>query len=140
MYREEFDVEIRTEVYEESVEPTANGGVRVHLDDGTTAEGDQLFLFTGRRQSFPAGIGETELLPGPGWVDATMQSNDDDRVFVVGDAIGERMLLHTAKEEGSSRAGTSCAPSAARHSNATTPSSTRSSSRASASTPTPRSG
>jgi len=29
-----------------------------------------------------------------------MQSNDDDRVFVVGDAIGERMLLHTAKEEG----------------------------------------
>ena len=100
MYREEFDVEIRTEVYEESVEPTANGGVRVHLDDGTTAEGDQLFLFTGRRQSFPAGIGETELLPGPGWVDATMQSNDDDRVFVVGDAIGERMLLHTAKEEG----------------------------------------
>jgi dihydrolipoamide dehydrogenase len=100
MYREEFDVEIRTEVYEESVEPTADGGVRVHLDDGTTAEGDQLFLFTGRVQSFPDGIEDTDLLPGPGWVDRTMQSNADDRIFVAGDAIGERMLLHTAKEEG----------------------------------------
>ena len=100
MYREEFGVEVRTEVYEESIETTEDGGVRVHLDDGTAVEGDQLFLFTGRRQSFPPGTGDTDLLPGPGWVDATMQSNDDDRVFVAGDAVGERMLLHTAKEEG----------------------------------------
>jgi dihydrolipoamide dehydrogenase len=99
-YREEFDVEIRTEVYEEEVERTADGGVRLHLDDGTTAEGDQLFLFTGREPSFPAGIEDTDLRPGPGWVSDAMQTRDDDRVFVAGDAIGDRMLLHTAKEEG----------------------------------------
>jgi len=101
-YRAEFGVDVRTEVYEEEVEATEDGGVRVRLDDGTTAEGDQLFLFTGRTPSYPAGVEEqTGLEPGPGWVDsATMQAGDDDRVFVVGDAMGERMLLHNAKEEG----------------------------------------
>jgi pyruvate/2-oxoglutarate dehydrogenase complex dihydrolipoamide dehydrogenase (E3) component len=33
-------------------------------------------------------------------VTQTMQSVDDDRVFVVGDATGGDMLLHNAKEEG----------------------------------------
>lgn len=99
MYREEFGVEIRTEVSEERVESTADG-VRLHLDDGTTADGEQLFLFTGREPSYPPGMDATALDPGPGWVHDTMQARDDDRVFVVGDAIGERMLLHTAKEEG----------------------------------------
>ncbi|MDH5020238.1 dihydrolipoyl dehydrogenase family protein [Halobacterium rubrum] len=100
-YREEFGVDIRTEVYEEEVEATEDGGVRVHLDDGSTAEGDQLFLFTGRTPAYPAGVDRTSLEPGPDWVDAaTMQSRDDDRVFVVGDAMGDRMLLHNAKEEG----------------------------------------
>ncbi|MCF2166080.1 MULTISPECIES: FAD-dependent oxidoreductase [Halobacterium] len=100
-YREEFDVDIRTEVREEAVEETDDGGVRVRLDDGTTAAGEQLFLFTGRTPSYPAGIEETRLTPDPEWVDpATMQARDDDHVFVVGDAMGERMLLHNAKEEG----------------------------------------
>ncbi len=99
MYREEFGVEVRTEVYEERVEST-DGGVRVHLDDGSTAEGDRLFLFTGREPAFPDGIGETNLTAETGWVRDTMQTEHDDRVFVVGDAVGDRMLLHTAKEEG----------------------------------------
>jgi pyruvate/2-oxoglutarate dehydrogenase complex dihydrolipoamide dehydrogenase (E3) component len=99
MYREEFDVDVRTEVYEERVESTGDG-VRLHLDDGTTAEGEQLFLFTGREPSYPSGMDATTLDPGPGWVHDTMQARDDERVFVVGDAIGDRMLLHTAKEEG----------------------------------------
>jgi pyruvate/2-oxoglutarate dehydrogenase complex dihydrolipoamide dehydrogenase (E3) component len=100
-YREEFGVDIRTEVHEEGVEATEDGGVRVHLDDGSTAEGDQLFLFTGRTPAYPAGVEQTRLEPGPDWVDAaTMQARDDDRVFVVGDAMGDRMLLHNAKEEG----------------------------------------
>ncbi|MFB6072177.1 MAG: NAD(P)/FAD-dependent oxidoreductase [Halobacterium sp.] len=100
LYREEYGVEVRTEVYEESVEPTGDGGVRVRLDDGSTAAGDQLFLFTGRTPSFPAGLEHTSLDPDEGWVDDVMRSRDDDRVFVVGDAVGDRMLLHTAKEEG----------------------------------------
>ena len=99
-YREEFDVEIRTEVYEEEVEETDDGGVRLHLTDGSSVEGDQLFLFTGRTPSFPEGIAETRLDPRRDWVRNTMQTVDDDRVFVVGDATGERMLLHNAKEEG----------------------------------------
>ncbi|MXR22036.1 dihydrolipoyl dehydrogenase family protein [Halobacterium bonnevillei] len=100
MYREEFGVDVRTEVYEERVEPTTDGGVRLHLEDGTTAEGDQLFLFTGRRPSYPDGLDATSLDPWPDWVQGTLQSVDDERVFVVGDANGERMLLHNAKEEG----------------------------------------
>ncbi len=100
MYREEFGVEIRTEVREERVEATADGGARVHLDDGSVAEGDQLFLFTGREPSFPDGMAATALSPEPGWIGDTMQAADDERVFVVGDAVGDRMLLHTAKEEG----------------------------------------
>ncbi|MCG1002098.1 MULTISPECIES: NAD(P)/FAD-dependent oxidoreductase [Halobacterium] len=99
MYREEFGVEIRTEVREERVEATGDG-VRVHLDDGSVAEADQLFLFTGRKPSFPGGTEAAGLSPVPDWVGDTMQTRDDDRVFVVGDANGERMLLHNAKEEG----------------------------------------
>jgi len=99
-YREEFGVDIRTEVYEEEVEATEDGGVRLHLTDGSSVEGDQLFLFTGREPSFPAGIEETRLDPRRDWVRNTMQAVDDDRVFVVGDATGEDTLLHNAKEEG----------------------------------------
>jgi pyruvate/2-oxoglutarate dehydrogenase complex dihydrolipoamide dehydrogenase (E3) component len=100
MYREDFGVDVRTEVREERVEATEDGGVRLHLDDGSAEAADQLFLFTGREPSYPADIEATGLDPRPGWVDDSMQSVDDDRVFVVGDAIGERMILHTAKEEG----------------------------------------
>jgi len=99
-YREEFGVDVRTEVYEEEVEATEDGGVRLHLTDGSSVEGDQLFLFTGREASFPDGIEETVLDPHGDWVTETMQTVDDDRVFVVGDATGGRMLLHNAKEEG----------------------------------------
>jgi dihydrolipoamide dehydrogenase len=42
----------------------------------------------------------TSLDPGPGWVDDAMRAASDDSVFVVGDAVGDRMILHTAKEEG----------------------------------------
>jgi len=99
-YREEFGVDIRSEVYEETVEETEDGGVRVHLTDGSSVEGDQLFLFTGREPSFPDGIEATSLDPRGDWVTDTMQTVNDDRVFVVGDATGENMLLHNAKEEG----------------------------------------
>ena len=100
MYREDFDVDVRTEVSEERVEATDDGGVRLHLDDGSVEEADQLFVFTGREPSYPDGVEATSLDPKPGWVDDSMQATSDDRVFVVGDATGERMILHMAKEEG----------------------------------------
>jgi dihydrolipoamide dehydrogenase len=106
MYREEFGVEILTETYEERVESTADGGVRLHTDredDAATVEADELFLFTGRRPNVDGlGLDATELDPGPGWVDSTMRATDDesDRTYVVGDANGREPILHVAKEQG----------------------------------------
>jgi dihydrolipoamide dehydrogenase len=100
LYRDAFGVEVLTEVYEESVEP-AGEGVRLHLDDGRSVEGDELFAFTGRNPTLEGlGLAATPLDAGPGWVRDTMQAVDDDRVFVVGDANGVDPVLHVAKEEG----------------------------------------
>jgi len=105
LYREAFDLEIPTNVYEKRIEPTADGGVRLTLEgtDGSerTAEADQLFCFTGRRPSLEGlGLEATALDPGPGWVEDTMQARDDEGVFVVGDANGKEPILHVAKEQG----------------------------------------
>jgi dihydrolipoamide dehydrogenase len=103
IYREHFDVEILTNADEESVEQTADGGVRLHVDrDGhaETVTADQLFCFTGREPTLePLDIERTALDPGPGWVDETMQARDDERVFVVGDVNGKEPILHVAKEQ-----------------------------------------
>jgi dihydrolipoamide dehydrogenase len=100
MYREEFGVEIRTEATEETVEPTADGGVRLTLRDGEI-EADGLFLFTGRRPTLDGlGLDAAGNDPGAGWVRDTMQTRDDDRVYVVGDANGREPILHVAKEQG----------------------------------------
>jgi len=104
IYREEFDVEILTETYEERLEPTDVGGVRLYTDredDRATVEADQLFCFTGRRPNLDGlGLERTSLEPGLGWVDDTMQAAADERVFVVGDANGKEPILHVAKEQG----------------------------------------
>ena len=115
LYREQFGVEVLTNTREQSVEPTDDGGVRVHLEpdeesgedgrdgneDATDAvEADQLFLFTGRRPAVEGlGLENTPLDPGEGWVEDTMQARDDDRMFVVGDANGREPILHVAKEQ-----------------------------------------
>ncbi|MFB6104127.1 MAG: NAD(P)/FAD-dependent oxidoreductase [Halobacteriaceae archaeon] len=102
-YREEFDVDILTNTTEQRVESTEDG-VRLTVDGATdrdAIEADQLFLFTGRRPNLEGlGLETTDLDPGPGWVEPTLRARDDGRTFVVGDAIGERMILHEAKEEG----------------------------------------
>ncbi len=103
LYREEFDVEVLTNTYEQQVESTGEG-VRIHLDhDGeeTTREAEALFLFTGRRPDL-AGLGlENTALDTEGeWVRDTMQARDDERVFVVGDVNGKEPILHVAKEQG----------------------------------------
>jgi len=103
-YRDAFDVDVLTRTDEQRVEPTDSGGVRLHVTrDGVeeTVEADQLFAFTGRRPTLDRlGLDETALAPGPGWVEATMQARDDDRVFVAGDANGKEPILHVAKEQG----------------------------------------
>jgi dihydrolipoamide dehydrogenase len=103
-YRDAFGVEVLTETRERRVEPTADGGVRLHVDgpDGDRAvEADHLFAFTGRRPALDRlALDATSLEPGSGWVRDTTQATDDDRVFVVGDANGRDPVLHVAKEEG----------------------------------------
>jgi dihydrolipoamide dehydrogenase len=120
IYREEFGVDVRTEVSETRVEPitlTSEGdgeaaggvggasggpeGVRLHLDDGSTVEAEALFAFTGRRPNVDRlDLGAVGLVPDPGWVDDTMRARDDGSVFVVGDANGKEPILHVAKEQG----------------------------------------
>ncbi|QAU11544.1 NAD(P)/FAD-dependent oxidoreductase [Halorubrum sp. BOL3-1] len=103
-YRDAFDIDVLTRTDERRVEPTDAGGVRLHVTrDGVeeTVEADQLFAFTGRRPTLDRlGLDETALGPGQGWVEATMQARDDDRVFVAGDANGKEPVLHVAKEQG----------------------------------------
>ena len=102
LYRKEFDVEIRTETRETSFEPT-DKGVQLRVEragDERTLEADQLFLFTGRRPAVSdLGLENTEIEPEEGWVAETMQTTDDPRVYVVGDATGKEPLTHVAKEQ-----------------------------------------
>jgi dihydrolipoamide dehydrogenase len=105
IYERDFDVDVLTTTTEERVEPTGDGGVRLHLrdDDGTerAVEADSLFLFTGRRPNLDGlGLENTALEPRYGWIEKTRQSVDDGRFFVAGDANNRKPLLHVAKEEG----------------------------------------
>jgi len=111
LYEEHFDVTIPTNCHERRLEPTEDGGVRLHVEfeDGTTDayEADQLFLFTGRRPTLDGlGLEHTPIEPDEytgepqDWVRDTMQARDDNRVFVVGDVNGKEPILHVAKEQG----------------------------------------
>jgi len=105
VYEDEWDVDVRRHTYERRVEETADGGVRLHVEDadGSTdaIEAEELFLFTGRRPNLDdLGLEHTAITPGSGWVEDTMQARDDDRVFVVGDANAKEPILHVAKEQG----------------------------------------
>ncbi|WP_135819903.1 dihydrolipoyl dehydrogenase family protein [Halostella litorea] len=104
LYEDNWDVDIRTETRERRLEPTDDGGVRLHVDrDGESeaVEAEELFLFTGRRPNLDGlGIEHTALEPGSGWVADTMQARDDERTFVVGDVNGREPILHVAKEQG----------------------------------------
>ncbi len=103
LYREEFDIEILTNTWEQRLEST-DEGVRLHVEQGETEraiDAESLFLFTGRTPTLGRlGIENTSLRPREGWVDATMCAVDDDRVFVVGDVNRKEPILHVAKEQG----------------------------------------
>ncbi|MFC6731672.1 NAD(P)/FAD-dependent oxidoreductase [Haladaptatus sp. DYSN1] len=104
IYRDEFDIEVLTRTREQAVKSTDDGGVRmtVERDDSTeTIDADDLFVFTGRRPNVDGlGLENTSLEAEPGWVRETMQTVEDDRTYVVGDANGKEPLLHVAKEQG----------------------------------------
>ena len=103
IYREEFGVEILTHTCEQSVEPTGDGGVRLHVEDGDerAVEADDLYLFTGRAPNVDGiGLENAGVEPTGDWVDDTMRAVDNPRVYVVGDANGHEPILHVAKEQG----------------------------------------
>ncbi|MWG35771.1 FAD-dependent oxidoreductase [Halomarina oriensis] len=116
MYREEFDVDVLTNAYEQSVAPVGTGdtdeagtadptdeGVRLTYEQGgeeRQVEADELYLFTGRRPALDGlGLDAWGVGTDDEWVGATMQARDDERVFVVGDANGREPILHVAKEQ-----------------------------------------
>jgi dihydrolipoamide dehydrogenase len=105
IYEANWDVEIPTNCYEQRLEPTDDGGVRlsVEFDDGRqeTYEADQLFCFTGRRPTLSGlDLERTSVSAEQGWVRDTMQTEDADHVYAVGDVNGREPILHVAKEQG----------------------------------------
>ena len=102
-YREQFDIDVLTNTDEKRVEPDGEG-VRLTVErDGVAQviEADQLFTFTGRRPNVDGlGLEQAGLSSGSDWVADTMQTRDDERGFVAGDANGKEPILHVAKEQG----------------------------------------
>jgi pyruvate/2-oxoglutarate dehydrogenase complex dihydrolipoamide dehydrogenase (E3) component len=102
-YSDAFDMEIMLDTAAQSVEETADGGVRMTVEyegEERVLEADQLFVFTGRSPTLDGlGLDNTSITPEDGWVEDTMQARDDERVFVVGDANGKEPILHVAKEQ-----------------------------------------
>ncbi|TQQ83721.1 NAD(P)/FAD-dependent oxidoreductase [Halonotius terrestris] len=104
LYREEFDIDILTNVYEQRLEPT-DDGVRLYVEDNDGAErsieAEELFTFTGRKPTLDRlGLENTAIEPEAGWIDDTMAAVDDEQVFVVGDVNKKEPILHVAKEQG----------------------------------------
>lgn len=98
---DEPDFELRQPVAVTRVE-RGGPGVRVHLADGTTAEGEALLLATGRRPALD-GLGlEAAGIP----LEGGRAAHGDDmgtanpRVWIAGDASGDRLILHVANQEG----------------------------------------
>ncbi|KAA9398881.1 NAD(P)/FAD-dependent oxidoreductase [Haloarcula sp. CBA1130] len=105
IYEDNWDVTIPTNCYEQELEETEDGGVRltVEYDDGSeeTFEADQLFLFTGRRPTVEGlGLENTSISVEGNWAKDTMQTRDADHIYAVGDVNGKEPILHVAKEQG----------------------------------------
>lgn len=103
LYREEFGVDVLTNARERRVEKTESGvAMEVECpDERRTVEAEALFMFTGRHPNLRGVALDACGVDTDGdWVADTLRTRDDERVFVAGDANGERALLHHAKEEG----------------------------------------
>ncbi|UPM42158.1 dihydrolipoyl dehydrogenase family protein [Halocatena salina] len=103
LYREKFDVDIRTNTRERALETTEQG-VRLTVEEGGTTrtiDAEELFVFTGRQPALDGlRLERTAIEPSGEWVQDTMQTRDDERTFVVGDANDREPILHVAKEQG----------------------------------------
>ncbi len=79
-----------------------SGGVALDLDDGTCVRGERLVLATGRQPALASlGLDEAgvevsghEVRFGPD------QRTSNPKIFIAGDADGDRMILHVANWEG----------------------------------------
>jgi len=105
IYRNNWEIDIPTNCYEQELEPTDDGGVRltVEFEGGHEEEyeADQLFCFTGRRPTLSGlGLENTSISAEGEWVRETMQTADLDHVYAVGDVNGKEPILHVAKEQG----------------------------------------
>ncbi|MFC7077184.1 dihydrolipoyl dehydrogenase family protein [Haloarcula halophila] len=105
IYEDNWAIDIPTNCYEQRLEPTDDGGVRLYVEfeDGSeeTYEADQLFCFTGRRPTVEGlGLENAGVSPEGDWARETMQSRDADHVYAIGDVNGKEPILHVAKEQG----------------------------------------
>ena len=113
LYEDNWELTIPTNCYEQRVEPTDDGGVRlvVEFDSGETEtyEADRLFCFTGRRPTVEGvGLKNADITPEGEWVRDTMQTVAHDHVYAVGDVNGKEPILHVAKEQGATAAENIC--------------------------------
>ena len=108
LYESNWPIEIPTNCTERRLEPTDDGGVRLHVDcekagtvESRTYEADQLFCFTGRRPTLDGlGLDRTSISTDGEWVRDSLQTVDADHVYAVGDVNGREPILHVAKEQG----------------------------------------
>jgi len=122
LYEDNWDLTIPTNCYEQELEPTDDGGVRLTVEfedseaqrasDSSSGQGpregetesyeaDQLFCFTGRRPTVEGlGLENTSITVEGDWVRETMQTAAHDHVYAVGDVNGKEPILHVAKEQG----------------------------------------
>ena len=100
IYTDEFGINIVNNTYEEAVEKEGDK-IRVYTDSDRYFEADELCLFTGRTPNVQGlDLNTLGVKPEKDWVNDDLLVNGTDSVFVAGDATGERMILHIAKEQG----------------------------------------
>ncbi len=77
------------------------GGVRLHLDDGTTVAGDRVLIVTGRTPAtHELGLGSVGLEPGDhGEVVVDARCRATEGIWAVGDVTGVAPYTHTANHQ-----------------------------------------
>lgn len=111
--RDEPNLELCQPCTPTAIEEDANG-VRMTLDEGKVVEGRCFLAATGRRAAVDdLNLSAVGLSPGDLGVGPDMRS-ENPRIFVTGDATGDRQLLHVANWEGAVAAANLLDPSAER--------------------------
>jgi dihydrolipoamide dehydrogenase len=94
-------VEVRFRTTAQRVERTGDGPVRLHLDDGSTLEADELLVATGRRpRTDDLGLETVGLEPGrslPTDDGQAVHGVDGGWLFAAGDVTGRVLLTHQGK-------------------------------------------